>query len=364
MFSPIRNWLSRYLSRTAQSDRKTRVPQPCTNGALMGAICHYLSDNNLEPTLANLVTGHCAATGVSWETALHILSQPGKGQKLRRVSDGRTAKLFREESRALSELMERLEVDLDHFSASTKAAQTATSEYSGKLKDHVCELTNSQDTSLIISHITALAKAMMERTREMESDMRRSEQEASLLRKSLSDARLDAETDHLTGLPNRRAFELQLEKQHKEALAEGTKLCVAFCDIDNFKRINDKHGHHTGDRVIRTVGEYFSDISSDNCHVARHGGEEFVILFRRVDLEKASEQLNLARQRLAMRKFRNRENDEPIGNVTFSAGLADIFAYDSKSSALKAADQALYDAKESGRNAVHTAGQDMTKINS
>ncbi|MBV1918125.1 MAG: diguanylate cyclase [Sphingomonadaceae bacterium] len=264
----------------------------------------------------------------------------------------------REETLAIADLMGRLETQLETFSSNAREAQSATSQYSGSLEQHVADLTLSQDTTgQIISHLADLTKVMLARTREIETDMRRNEQEASMLRLSLADAKRDAETDHLTGLPNRRAFEILLDAQFEEAQGAGDALSVAFCDIDFFKRINDTHGHDAGDRVIRAIGAYFSGISDDNCHIARHGGEEFVVLFRNIDITEARSRLDEARETMAARNMRNRENDEPIGPVTFSGGLADIFSHEDARAALRAADQALYKAKQSGRNRICVAGE-------
>src|SRR3546814_7739934 len=97
------------------------------------------------------------------------------------------------------------------------------------------------------------------------------------LRRSLERAKRDAELDYLTGLPNRRAFELLLDRHHKEARAALEPLSVAFCDIDEFKKVNDLHGHEAGDRVIKAIADTLARISNDHCHVARHGGEEVVM---------------------------------------------------------------------------------------
>src|SRR3546814_9014444 len=102
----------------------------------------------------------------------------------------------------------------------------------------------------------------------------------TLCRSSLARAKRDAEVDYLTGLPNRRAFEALLERHYREAREQPVALSVAFCDIDNFKAINDAHGHDAGDRVLKVIADTLAQISNDNCHVARHGGEELVMLFR------------------------------------------------------------------------------------
>src|SRR3546814_3575432 len=85
------------------------------------------------------------------------------------------------------------------------------------------------------------------------------------LRRSLERAKRDAELDYLTGLPNRRAFELLLDRHHKEARAALEPLSVAFCDIDEFKKVNDLHGHEAGDRVIKAIADTLARISNDQC---------------------------------------------------------------------------------------------------
>lgn len=129
-------------------------------------------------------------------------------------------------------------------------------------------------------------------------------------------------------------------------------MCVAICDIDHFKRVNDTHGHEAGDRVIRAVAQTLAKISNDTCHVARHGGEEFVILFRGKALDEAWQTLDQAREAMSERRLVNRATDVPFGRITFSGGIADVFAHATPREALKAADDALYAAKASGRNCI------------
>jgi diguanylate cyclase len=196
---------------------------------------------------------------------------------------------------------------------------------------------------------------MMRRSRELEKQMLRSEAQSRTLRRRLDEARHTADHDHLTGLPNRRAFETLFEEQYRQARAAMEPLCVAFCDIDHFKAINDGHGHEAGDRVLKLVAECLAHLSNDRCHVARHGGEEFVLLLRGDTQAEAVAKLDLLREQLAARRLVNRATDEPFGQVTFSAGVADVFACGDPRTALRAADGALYRAKNSGRNRVEPA---------
>ena len=210
----------------------------------------------------------------------------------------------------------------------------------------------------LMVQLVGLARDMLTRTRELEGEMARSMLETKALRRSLDQARRSAEKDHLTGLPNRRAFENRLAAEYAAAREAQEHLCVAFCDIDNFKRINDEHGHEAGDRVLKTVAGNLARISNDQCHVARHGGEEFVVLFRGPSLHEAWEILDDTRSQMAERRLVNRQNDTPFGKVTFSGGVADVFAYADARAALRAADKALYRAKAEGRNRIAIADRE------
>ena len=252
-------------------------------------------------------------------------------------------------------MVARLESNLETFQTNTKAARNATSEYGTKLEAHVSDLQDVQKAGELVSHLADIAKVMLERTRHAEEEMRKSEDEARGLRRSLARAKRDAEIDFLTGLPNRRAFEVLLERHYEEARAAIEPLSVAFCDIDEFKKVNDTHGHEAGDRVIKLIADTLARISDDHCHVARHGGEEFVMLFRGLPPSEAAKRLDEARESLSERRLINRKTDQPFGQITFSGGVADVFGFGDSRAALKAADEALYRAKESGRNRIELA---------
>lgn len=252
----------------------------------------------------------------------------------------------------LAQLMERLETSIDEFGKTSHDAHRATSEYNSALEAHVNELEQVTKAGAVISELATIAKVMLKRTRDIERQMLRSEAQTRTLRRRLDEARRSAEEDHLTGLPNRRAFEARYEEEYRLARAAAEPMCLAFCDIDHFKQINDSHGHDAGDRVLKLVAEALARISDDRCHVARHGGEEFVLLFRDTPLPAAFGRLEQLRDQLAGRRLINRATDLPFGQITFSAGMADVFAYPDRRVALKAADAALYRAKQEGRNRI------------
>lgn len=335
----------RDLARTARSE-------------LMARITAFLIDNELDISPSNLVVAHGAFSGRNPQLARQIATRAAsrEGITQRWIDELTDDGADRQAQADLEQMMARLETNIEAFQAHSKAARSATTDYGSELEQHVSDLEQLQKTGQIVSNLADLAKAMLDRTRRAENDMRKSEDEAKSLRRSLARARRDAEVDYLTGLPNRRAFENLLERHYRAAQAAVEPLSVAFCDIDNFKLVNDLHGHDAGDRVLKLIADTLAQISNDNCHVARHGGEEFVMLFRGLPPSVAAQRLDEARAALAGRRLINRKTDQPFGQITFSGGVADVFGYDDPRTALKAADEALYRAKQSGRNRIEIAG--------
>ena len=257
--------------------------------------------------------------------------------------------------RSIEYLALSLEQGIEELSRATKSMRLATSEYGDELERRVVGLNDASHAEEVIAQLADFAKAMLSRSRQMEDELRDNERETAALRKNLDRARQDAEVDFLTGLPNRRAFEEVLQAEYRDARAAGEPLSVVYCDIDWFKAINDSHGHEAGDRILREVADTLLQLCGKDCYVARHGGEEFVLLFRGVEPAAAWEILNSAREDLAGRRMINRRTDKPFGTVTFSGGIADVAQFADPREALAAADEALYCAKESGRNQISLA---------
>ena len=321
-------------------------------------IARFLDGQALEVTGASLAAAWTYLTRSDDELVLAVDRRIRSGRlvtadwlgSLAERSDGS------EESGRLRELMERLEASVEEFGKSTREAHGAASNYHSELVGQVSQLEQVAAASAVISDMAQIGKAMLRRTHEIERQMLRSTAQTRSLKRRLDEARRSSDEDHLTGLPNRRAFEAVFDHEHRSASAAGEQLCVVFCDIDHFKRVNDDHGHEAGDRVLRLVAEMLAAVSDDRCHVARHGGEEFVVLLRGQSPQQSLDRLDKVRSELAQRRLVNRATDTPFGQVTFSAGVAEVFAYPDPRAALQAADAALYRAKQEGRNRILLAG--------
>jgi diguanylate cyclase len=200
-----------------------------------------------------------------------------------------------------------------------------------------------------ITEIARITAAMLDRVRTAEERLDSATREASELRKKLEEARDNARRDPLTDLPNRRAF----EEAYAAQAATGEKICLAVCDIDHFKSVNDRFGHAVGDRVLKAIADALSTACKGHL-VARYGGEEFAVLFAGMDLETARVTLDSARALVATKHYRLREDDAPLGEITFSAGVTLAQGEDSYHSVFKRADMLLYAAKSAGRNCLRS----------
>lgn len=168
------------------------------------------------------------------------------------------------------------------------------------------------------------------------SDQRQSEEELSRL----------AVTDPLTGVWNRRHGEQIFDADLAEARRYGPPLSLLMIDIDHFKQINDNHGHQAGDTVLVELTRRMTESLRGSDTLVRWGGEEFVILTRHCAIDEAL---------LLAEKIRGLAADEPfagIGQVTVSAGVAELQPTDDLAHWMDRADRAMYAAKAAGRNAV------------
>jgi two-component system, cell cycle response regulator len=162
-----------------------------------------------------------------------------------------------------------------------------------------------------------------------------------------------ATRDELTGLLNRREFERVIQEEATACQQTGREFAVALVDVDEFKRINDQHGHAVGDRVLADVAARLTSCLSPEDKLARYGGDEFAIVFAGAEgrtVEQAGGGIIAA--------FQNASSPFPasVGPVTVSVGIARVTSGQFlPAELLRRADQALYGAKAAGRNCARIA---------
>lgn len=198
-----------------------------------------------------------------------------------------------------------------------------------------------------ISPLRECIERLQDHNRRLQAELDKTRRAVVHQSRELEMAQAEARIDALTALPNRRAFDELIEHTHALFDRGNSPYVVALLDIDHFKHFNDEHGHAVGDRVLAFVADVLRSTQRWTDHVARFGGEEFIVLMPRLTGHKAK--FVVDRQRALVEKA-SLEIDGKSLSVTISAGVAEVHPGDSISTVLSRADEALYAAKAAGRN--------------
>lgn len=189
------------------------------------------------------------------------------------------------------------------------------------------------DAVLVLRDVTDRRKA--------DHDLRRAQEELVRL----------AHTDYLTGIHNRRFFMQRLAEEIERVRRHGSQLSVLLFDLDHFKKVNDQCGHHAGDEILKSVADVSMQVKRITDVAARIGGEEFALLLPETDQTGAVRMAQRLRQSVA--RIRHPAADAKKLSITASIGVATVSALTQDvENVLNHADDALYKAKHSGRNAV------------
>jgi diguanylate cyclase len=256
---------------------------------------------------------------------------------------------------ALRALVESLSAELDSLGGQTgrfsEALVRSTEELERadsreQMSEALVEMLNASrqvqtevaDASARIAANRSQADTLTARVHELEGQLRRLSDEAS--------------TDALTQVANRRGLTQAFEAEAARHARDGSALAVGLIDIDNFKKLNDSLGHAVGDEALKALAAQVRDALRPVDHVARFGGEEFVVLLPATALEEGCEVLTRVQRGMSMGLFMH-EGREVF--VTFSAGVTAWRVGEPLDAALERADAALYEAKRTGKNRTCTA---------
>ncbi len=217
------------------------------------------------------------------------------------------------------------------------------------MKISACPLKLSNGTEMIQIIATDITQI-----RELELKEKTHLEELKILNQKLEDL---STHDEMTKLFNFRHFKNLIEQEHTRSSRYGAAYSIIFCDVDNFKHYNDRNGHPAGDDVLRGVAEVLRQTVRNVDFPARYGGEEFVALCPQTPSEGAFTLAQKIRENIEKRTFLHMEH-QPLGKISISIGVA-TYPFDGSTyqEILKAADQALYHSKASGRNQVTSAQQ-------
>jgi diguanylate cyclase len=208
------------------------------------------------------------------------------------------------------------------------------------------------DIGEVVKALAAETKKMVSQNQALHYQLESSTAEIKTLKENLEDVQKEALTDGLTGIANRKNFDISLRREAMDAMENGAPLCLIMADIDHFKNFNDTHGHQTGDHVLRFVGSMLTNSVKGQDIPARYGGEEFGIILPNTELAEAMHIADTIRQAISAKRLRKKQSGEDIGCITISMGIAQFRPGEPLNALIKRADDGLYHAKHLGRNRV------------
>ena len=250
--------------------------------------------------------------------------------------------------RTVRRLIEAMSVSLD-------AAGNEVSRYEQSLKECAAQLSadiEADELRGLVDGLITSTQQMNAGNAALQNHLEESRREADELREELAKVRVEAHSDALTGLANRKGFEDRLRAlEASDDYAEHAH-CLLLGDIDKFKNINDTYGHLFGDKILKIVAKVFSNLTKGKDLAARFGGEEFIILLPETPLRGALTVAESIRRSIEKGRVFNPKTGEQVQRVTISLGVTEIVPGEPIEQAIARADEALYRAKEGGRNRV------------
>jgi diguanylate cyclase len=261
------------------------------------------------------------------------------------------------QSESVRQISQRLEGSVKRaLDMLTKAGDDAR-HYNESLGETAASLADTGEVTQaaeIIRSVMNETQEMIERSDQLEQQLSKSTAEIGVLRKQIEDVSREAMTDSLTGIGNRKLFDLRLRQMMAEAMEQGTELGLLMLDIDHFKKFNDTYGHQFGDEVLRLVSRALVDGIKGRDQAARYGGEEFAILLPGTRLVDAARVAELLRSSIANKALIKRDTKQNLGSVTMSVGVSAFRPGEAPDLFIERADAALYFAKQCGRNRIVT----------
>lgn len=317
-----------------------------------------LAERAITPTPENYAVWLCYLTSANAELKAAIDTMIASDRRIDdRVCDELYVTYFEDVavgSRALK-AGGKIAAEMQDVVRGLRHAGEHTKAYGAQLQVAQNELAKSGangNTSDVVASLVNATHEMTSQSNALEARLRESGREIETLREELELVKVEASTDALTGIANRKVFESQLCELSAQADAGGGPLSVVICDIDFFKRINDTFGHQTGDQVIRFVASVMDQAKPEGGMVARIGGEEFALLAPNTSRKEALVIAEKIRVVVESKRLVRRSTNLDLGQITVSLGVAQRQMFEQTAAHIERADTALYTSKRTGRNKV------------
>ena len=256
---------------------------------------------------------------------------------------------------AVKKISDKMQAAIHELAGMVSEAKTSAGEYGdslGTVSNKLQSAKSIEDLGEIVATIVSDTKKMVAKNQDLEVQLVNSSKQVTELRNNLDHVKKEALTDGLTGLLNRKAFDQQIIECMNECKEFGTPLVFMLLDIDYFKKFNDTYGHQVGDQVLRLVARTLTDNVKGRDFAARYGGEEFAIILPDTPVSAGLKVAEILRKSVESKEVVNKASNEHLGRITLSIGIAEYTPGEEIPALIERADQALYEAKRTGRNRV------------
>ena len=349
------------MSKSMREDTMGEIADQGAAGRLAEQALMAMQARAIPPTPQNFAVWyqHQIGDNPTLMQAIATIDQSAEG-----FTTGRLIELYRlcggvaDHCRQLQLVSERVSSLVDEVTSKLGLATSQTRDYSERLSSLGHGLSAVIEPSELVALVRELenqTELMRRRAGKLETELERNSREINSLKDDLASARRAATTDPLTGLGNRKLFDDVFALEAETATSSGAPLALLVTDIDHFKIFNDRHGHQIGDAVLKLVAEKLKRSVKGRDTVARYGGEEFVVLLPRTDEAAAAQLAEQLRAEIARSRLVVRNRGQDLGKVTISIGVAELQPGETVDDCFRRADQALYRAKNEGRNRVIAA---------
>jgi len=247
---------------------------------------------------------------------------------------------------------------IEEVSGAVHGVSSATNKYKISLEsinEEIKDDSSPQQVKSVLENVVHNTNEMLQENLKLEQELQKSTVLMQELRQDLETVKKQAMTDSLTGLANRKSFDVEMGRVIRESEKDGSAFCIIMMDIDHFKEFNDNYGHQVGDQVLRLVARTLIDNVKGRDVACRYGGEEFVIILPETNSNAGMMVADHLRNAVAGKDLVNRATNEKLGNITLSAGVAQHYIGEAVDDIIARCDEALYKAKNDGRNCVREA---------
>lgn len=319
-------------------------------------ILPLMTKHRIPITPINYATWYYYVSGKSKELNEVIDSIIEKNEPFSEKTNEEIYKRFflEKEENTLNEIRSKLQQTLLVVFGELKELSGQTQEYESTALESVEKLSEDmsiQDIRNVLDEVIVATKKIRESGEATHQRLEETTKTLQTLKKEFEHAKSELLQDFLTGVMNRKGFDESLAK----SVSKNTgSLCVLILDIDHFKKFNDKHGHIVGDAVLKVVAKNVRKVVRGNDVIARIGGEEFAVILPETPLLGAVTVAENARASISRLRLERKGKAEKLETITVSIGAAQYRQGEPLENFVNRADQALYFAKNSGRNRVST----------